>query len=382
MHVARPAAVLDRLHDELDRALRVDLHALTDDELLDAAADVYRSEARSTALKARVLAEIDARQSYAAAGAQSAAAWVRHRCNVPGGTATHDVLLARSLRYLPKTAAKLADGEIGAAQASAIARHHRNPRMEAAAERDDALLATQAAQLPWSLFKRVLAYWAQLADVDGTDDDAEARKARRRLHLSRTFDGMWVLDGLLDPVAGSIVDTALRKVEDELYAADHGAGTSVERSPGQRRADALVQLAELATAAPPGSRRPEPLVSILVGYETFAGRICELADGTVLAPSDVSALLDRAVVERAVFDGPSRVLDISERRFFTGALRRAIELRDRTCTHQFCDAPAWRCDTDHVIPWEAYGPTTQENGRLLCPFHNHLRQRRGPPELN
>ena len=380
--MARPAAVLDRLHDGLDHALQVDVHGLTDDELLEAAADLYRSEARLAAVKARVLAEVDARQAYAAVGAQSAASWVRHRCNVPGGEAGHDVLLARSLRHLPETATKLADGEISAAHASAIARHHRNPRMEAAAERDDALLATHATRLPWKSFKGVLAYWAQLADVDGTDDEAQARQTRRRLHLSRTFDGMWVLDGLLDPVAGSIVDTALRHVEDTLYAADRTSDALSDRSPAQRRADALVQLAELATAAPPGARRPEPLVSILVGYETFAGRICELADGTVLAPGDVSALLDRAVIERAVFDGPSRVLDIAEQRFFTGALRRAIELRDRTCTHQFCDAPAWRSDTDHVIPWEAYGPTTQENGRLHCPFHNHLRQRRGPPALS
>jgi hypothetical protein len=382
-------ALADRLHDELDRALRVDVHRLSDDEVLEATADAYRAEARVAALKARLVGELDARQAHAAVGAQTASAWVAHRCRVASGVARHDVLLSRSLRHLPETAAKLADGDIGEAQASRIAHHQRNPRTQAVAERDDELLANQAARLPWSLFTTVLAYWAQRADPDGTDDDAEARRARRRVHLSRTFEGGWVLDGLLDPTDGAVLDAGLRRIEDELFAADRTEAAArlardpavheLQRTPAQRRADALVELARRATAAPPGARRPAPLVTVLVGYETFAGRICELADGTVLAPSDVAALLDQAVIERAVFDGPSRVLDIGEQRRFTGALRRAIELRDRTCTHHWCDAPVERCDADHIIPWEANGPTTQDNGRLLCPFHNHLRQRRGPP---
>ena len=380
MHVARPASALDRLHDELDRVLSVDVHALSDGELLDAAADAYRAASRLAAVKARLLAEVDARQAYAPVGAQSASAWVTHRCHVPRGSARHDVLLARSLRHLPETAARLGDGDIGEAQAAAIGRKHRNQRMTEAAERDESVLATHAAQLPWALFTRVLGYWAQRADPDGADGDAEARKARRHLHLSRLFEGEWVLDGVLDPVSGAIVDTALRRIEDELFAADRADGQLLVRTRAQRRADALVELAKRASASRPGARRPAPLVTVLVGYETFAGRICELADGTVLAPSDVAALLDHAVIERAVFDGPGRVMEISEQRRFTGALRRAIELRDRTCTHDHCDAPAWRCHGDHVLPWEADGPTTQENGRLLCPFHNHLRQRRGPPE--
>ena len=379
MHDSRRATVIDGLHDELDRALRGDVHVLTDGELLDGVADLYRAEARLAALKARYVAALDARHAYAAVGAQSAAAWIRHRCSVPDGAARHDVVLARSLRRLPETEAKLADGDLAEAHASAIARHHRNPRTTEAVERDEGVLAGEATRLSWPLFRRVLDYWAQRADPDGTDADAEARHARRRVHLSRTFEGGWVLDGLLTPTDGATLDTALRRIEDELFAADRQDGNVLLRSRAQRRADALVELARRANAAPTGARRPAPLVTVLVGYETFAGRICELADGTVLSPRDVTALLDEAVIERAVFDGPSRVTDISEQRRFTGALRRAIELRDRTCTHAWCDAPTERCDGDHILPWEANGPTTSDNGRLLCPFHNHLRQRRAPP---
>ena len=67
----------------------------------------------------------------------------------------------------------------------------------------------------------------------------------------------------------------------------------------------------------------------------------------------------------------ARVIDVGEqRRFFTGALRRAIEVRDRHCRDETCDVEAGLCECDHVVPWSEGGPTTQQNGRLACPFHN------------
>jgi 5-methylcytosine-specific restriction protein A len=78
--------------------------------------------------------------------------------------------------------------------------------------------------------------------------------------------------------------------------------------------------------------------------------------------------------------GPKNRVEVSEKaRLFTGATRRAIELRDRECTHPYCDLPASACQVDHIIPDAANGPTTQENGRLLCGFHNRLRNERPPP---
>ncbi len=132
-------------------------------------------------------------------------------------------------------------------------------------------------------------------------------------------------------------------------------------------------MAERAIAAPADGLRPRPLVTVLVGLETFTGRVCELADGTVVAPGLVAGLLDRATIERVVFDGPDRVMAVGQARLFTGALRRAIEVRDRHCTHPGCTVPAERCDVDHVIPYAHAGPTTQANGVLRCPAHHRWR---------
>ena len=135
-----------------------------------------------------------------------------------------------------------------------------------------------------------------------------------------------------------------------------------------------------ASASGSQGRRARPLVTVLVGYETFAGRICELANGTTLTPGEVLPLLSEADIERVVFDGPSRVLDVGERqRLFTGATRRAIEVRDRTCSHESCDVPADRCEVDHVVAWSLGGATTQSNGQLACKRHHRAKHAMAGP---
>ena len=132
-------------------------------------------------------------------------------------------------------------------------------------------------------------------------------------------------------------------------------------------------MARRAVAAAANGKRLRPLVSVLVGYETLKGRICELGDGTVITPGTVASLLDEALIERVVFDGPSRVIDLGRARRFTGAVRRALEVRDRHCTHPGCDLPTQRCQGDHIQPWSDGGPTTGDNGQLRCGYHNRWR---------
>jgi hypothetical protein len=248
------------------------------------------------------------------------------------------------------------------------------------------MLVGQAARLSHRHFARVLAYWSQHADPGGTEDRAAQQHEDRRLHLSRSFDGAWVLDGTFDPVGGAVLAGALKRIEDELFDSDwaeakarRGAdvcGADLVRTPAQRRADAAVVLARRAGALPEGARLPEPLFSVFVGYETFAGRLCELADGTVVSPGSLLRWLDDAWVERVVFDAPDRVKNVGvRRRLFAGATRRAVQLRDRECFHELCDLPAVHCQVDHVVPHAAGGLTTDSNGRPACGAHNRGRNR-------
>ena len=60
--------------------------------------------------------------------------------------------------------------------------------------------------------------------------------------------------------------------------------------------------------------------------------------------------MDSAYFERAVFGLGTRI-DVSVRsRLFSGGTRRAIELRDRMCTHPYCSEPAENCQGDHIEP--------------------------------
>lgn len=100
----------------------------------------------------------------------------------------------------------------------------------------------------------------------------------------------------------------------------------------------------------------------------------------MVTPGTVAGWLDTAWAERVVFDTPSRVIDVGvTRRLFTGAVRRALEARDRECFDQFCDVPAERCQVDHIEPYAAGGLTAERNGRMACGYHNRRRHRRPAP---
>jgi hypothetical protein len=257
-----------------------------------------------------------------------------------------------------------------------------SPRTSDALVREHVQLVRFAMELPWREFCREVADWQEEHDPDGAEPGGSPR---RRLHVSATVNGGVAVDGWLDPVGGTIVRTELERLEQRLFHQDwHQAKDrlgreplphELARTPAQRRADALVEMAERSAVEPGSERRGRVVFSVLVGVDQFA-KVCELTNGTDVRPKDLGPYLDRALVERIVFDGPGHVVEVSDRRLFTGRLRRAIRARDRECQHPLCDEPADACEVDHVIPWEVGGPTAQWNGRLYCGWHNRRRRRR------
>ena len=330
--------------------------------------------ARLDAFVTAVVGAFDANGSWADDGAQTAASWLATRCREPRSQARKRVALARSLTGMPHAAQAWAEGEITGAHVGPLARAHEE-RTASAFERDEELLVDQARSLSFAAFSRALAYWEQLADPDGTEDRAEARRMRRDVFLHESFDGTWLGQMTLDPISGTIVSSELSRIERELFESDwkeaHEAlgreprSADLARTPSQRRADALVEMATRSRTAPVDGRRPEPLFSVMVGYETLHGRVCELAQGSVVSPVALLPWLDQACIERAVFSTKPRVEVSATARLFTGATRRGVELRDRMCAHPYCERPAPDCEVDHVVPYACGGPTTQENGRLL-----------------
>ena len=366
----------------VEELVELDPARLADGETVVA---LHRTLARVEAVTARATAAWDAERGWAADGAKSGAAWLAWRTRLPQGTAKRMLRLGRAMRQLPHAAAAWLAGEIAGAHVSRLAAA-RNERTAEAMERDEAMLVEEARKLRFSAFQRVVAYWEQHADPDGAERDAQRLVDGRRCDVSATFQGAVVGDFVLDPIGGAIVTSELQRIEDVFFKADWAEAkerlgrdplvVELARTPKQRRADALVEMAVRSRTAPEGGRRPAPLFSVLVGYETFAGRICELANGTVVTPGSLVPYLSEAEVERVVFDGPSRVIDVGEtRRFFTGGTRRSVEVRDQACFHDTCEERD-HLQVDHIVPASEGGPTTQANGRLACGFHNRQRHRR------
>jgi Domain of unknown function (DUF222)/HNH endonuclease len=381
---------LDALAEVIDQMVATDPSAFADTESM---VTLQRELARLESVVTGAVAAFDTSGAWAPDGARNASSWLATRCRLPKSQTRRLVRRGRVLSELPVCAQAWSKGEIGAFHLDAISSLRRDTTADVLA-RDEAMLVDQARTLAYEPWTRALAYWDQLADPDGTDEVAEKRRGRRDVYLEASFSGMWLGQITLDPISGAIVATELARIESELFEADWDkARTELGREPrvdelsrtsGQRRADALVEMATRSRTAPADGRRPAPLFSVLVDYETtFSGRICELAQGMVVTPGSLLPWLDQAIIERAVF-GPNTRVEISETtRLFTGATRRAIELRDRQCVHPYCDRAAHDCQIDHIIPFSQGGPTTQENGRVLCGFHNRLRNQqnqRPPPD--
>jgi hypothetical protein len=376
---------LGALSETIDELVGADPASFADGESMEI---LQRQLARLEAFVTSAAAEFDASGAWALDGARTASAWLATRCRLPKAQARRLIRRGRALRHLPACQQAWTEGAITAAHLDTVSAARR-PATEEALARDEQMLVDQAGTLGFESFARALSYWDQLADPDGAEVDDEQRRDRRDVYLEASFGGLWLGQMTLDPINGAIVADELGRLERELFEADWAEATTalgrdplvteLPRTSGQRRADALVEMATRSQTAPPDGRRPAPLFSVLVDYPTLGGRVCELAQGTVVSPGALLPWLDRAHVERVVFRPDCRIEVSATARLFTGATRRAIEVRDRECTHPYCDRPAAECQADHIVPWTADGPTTQENGRLLCPFHNRLRNQRPPP---
>jgi hypothetical protein len=378
--------VIEALVSVIDGLVDAEPGTLSDSDTI---LELHRQLARLDAVTARASARWDADDEWAPSGARSGAAWLAARTHVPRSEANRRLRLGRALRHLPHTERAWLAGSVSSAHVSALAAS-RTEHLADAMGRDEAALVTKAQTQSFRLFTRDLDYWRLTNDPDSEDRRFEKQVEGRYLHLSRTFQNTWVLDGVFDPITGSVLSDTLQRIERELFDQDWKEAAArlgrdpvvaeLQRTPGQRRADALVEMAIRARTTPKGGRRPEPLFTVTIGLARFE-QLCELANRTVFPPGALVPHLTHAWIARVVFGPKSRVLDVgTKQRLFTGADRRAVEVRDRNqCFHDLCDDEIEQID--HIQPFAWGGPTTQDNGRGACAFHNRDRhQRRGPPD--
>ncbi|HET9558960.1 MAG TPA: DUF222 domain-containing protein, partial [Actinomycetota bacterium] len=297
--------VVKELLAVLDRAREVDVAGAGDGELEAALVAVGELRQRVAALEVVVAGEWDARRVWAGHGARTPASWLAHRHRVPREACGRVPRWGRRLGSLPAVAAAWSAGRIHEAHVQRILGVD-SARTHEALVADQVAVTRWAMDLPWRPFLRRLQDWLDAHDPDGPEPDP---RAGRRLDCSKTVADTWRLDGWLDPVAGSIVATELQRLERELFLADQAeAADRLGRDPlahefartaTQRRADALVAMAQRSATLPEDGRRARPLFTVLVGHDSLR-RILELTNGTELHPAHLAPYLEPALFEQVL----------------------------------------------------------------------------------
>jgi hypothetical protein len=332
------------------------------------------------------------------------ASWLRAACRLSPGAARSRVVLARRLAERPEVLTALRSGAISVDHARVVTTalgELAGAAGEPLAADTEVPLVSAARQVDPARLRREIAH-ARHALVPEAAADADQRAFdRRHLDVATTFAGAVVVSGVLDPEGGEALLTALAPLA-------RRSGPDDTRTPGQRRADALVQLCHrgldpgallelggerphltvvvpvtaLAAAVPvPASSLPVdgapvpsscPVRAGRTGADVGQGRVtAETTWGAVLGGSAVRRLACDASLVRVVLDADSQPLDVGRRsRTVPAAIRTALVVRDGGCVFPGCDRPPPWTDAHHVLHWADGGPTSLDNLILLCRRHH------------
>jgi hypothetical protein len=359
---------MGNLTSVVDELLAVDPRDLSAAALGEEIEEISRQLSR---LHAAYLDRIEAFDRTGAALAEhgSTAAWLRAKTRLSPSASYRDVHLARDLvDVLPATRAALRDGAITPTQAQQIASLRPSIGDEALRSAEPHLVefATRvsAKELTSAITHVKHMYGRERQDSDEQDD-----YAARKLHSSTTIAGIGVGQWVLHPAGQELVQTAIHALSKPIPGDD--------RTPAQRRADALITMAELALRSGqlPITGGVKPHVSVIVPAATLADApsapAAEYAFGTTTSAEWARRFACDAAVSRIVMGAASEILDAGRTvRTFTAAQIRAIVARDRHCIWTGCDAPPGWCDAHHIQHWADGGPTHVDNGALLCGRHH------------
>jgi hypothetical protein len=353
----------------------------------------------------RRLAEIDRRRLFERDGHLSAASWLSSRFRAAWGVARGDVKVARGLDAMPRTRAALERGSISLSAAKVlVAAREEDPE---AFRRAEEHLVEAATIHSMHDLRRIAAYWRQQAEREAAIEGDEALHRRRRLHASLSFLGMVRVDGDLDRETGETLLTALQAALD----AEARSGAHDDRTPAQRRADALGEICrqwlDRSDRPTVAGERPHVTLTVDAASLTVEGSQIEEptsrgarmptgelgrggpVDASVVPtsgldhagpvdPSTVRRIACDASVMRVVLSGRSEPLDVGRRTsVISQAMRRAVIVRDRHCRFPGCDRPHAWCDAHHVVHWADGGPTAVRNLVLLCRRHHRKVHERG-----
>lgn len=412
---------LQQLSDSVTALRDVDVVALSGSEIethLRALVSVAPVLAAATA---EALAAFDLCQQYGMSGHQTSAAWLRANFNMRSADSKQLVRTGKRLRSMDLTLAALWEGRITSAHADRLARANK-PHLTAHFAEAEAFLIETAVDQAYADFEKVVTYWDNMADEKAAEKREKRRFEDRYAHCHETFDGMTVFSAWLDPIGGAEVRMEFERLCTIEYQKDWDDASAVwpaeevqmhlARTAQQRGAAALVEMARASAAHGTSGKPAEHVVTVIMDYESWLAElnaldldlnahlsdsqtgdrshryqdalnrfgpardgICETETGTIIAPSEALDMALGGWVRRMVIGPNGTMVDYGRKqRLFPKHVGDAIRHTSHGhCEERGCLRPARQCQIDHIQEWASGGSTDPENARVLCGFHNRLR---------
>lgn len=352
----------------------------------------------------------------------SVTSWLRATLRTTINRATETGKLAQRLPQLPALGKALADADVSDAQAAVIAEAVAEFTGSVQTEAAQALIEQAAILTPEELRvagRRILHH----VDPDAADEhdrkamEREAKRANATRGFALTPDGHGgmrisghtdaegaaIITSALDPLCNPArrplhdiaADASPRTASASTGIASAGAGTGAggamagdvdeplplplqdTRTAAQRRHDALIDIFRrtLAAGELPENGGDKSQLVVTVSYDPLSQAVsaATLDTGAPITPEAVRRIACDCGVIPAILDSKGVPLDLGrERRLISGALRRALVLRDGGGAFPACDRPPRWCQGHHVIHWLDGGPTCLDNSVLVCGHHHRL----------
>ena len=181
-----------------------------------------------------LIREFDEKGRWAQQGCKTCAHWLSWRIGLDAGAAREKIRVARALANLPRISESLSKGEISYSKVRAVTR-------VATPENEEQLLTIALGGTAGQV-ERIVRAWRKV-DLQAEKDHANYQQKHASLTTYVDDDGMVVIKGRLPAEVGAVVVKALEAASDVLYKEDR------ERSPAQRRVEALKVVSEAALKA-------------------------------------------------------------------------------------------------------------------------------------
>jgi hypothetical protein len=233
------------------------------------------------------------------------------------------------------------------------------------------------------LGERILAYVApEVADAHELKalDAAERRaETHTRLSLKTRHDGAVDYSGVLPPIEGAILKTALDALMSPRRR-DHAGGWT-DNATGQRLTAEQVRgeaFRDLIARIDPhnlghhGGKAVSMFVTMTLDQLTTGLGTAQLSTGETITAGQARRLACTAGLIPAVLDTKSEVLDLGRTaRLHTPAQRKARLLTQTECLIEGCTVPAAWCESHHRQPWSQGGKTNLKDLVFACAWHHH-----------